>query len=36
MNIEGKKVRGRQKKRWLDIIKNDMRAVYVCIENVKN
>jgi len=27
MFIEGKRGRGRPKKRWLDTIKNDMRAV---------
>ncbi|KAL4104536.1 hypothetical protein QTP88_019831 [Uroleucon formosanum] len=36
MNIEGKKGRGRPKKRWLKNIKKDMRAVVVCIEDVKD
>jgi hypothetical protein len=29
MNIEGKRERGRPKKRWLDTIENDMKAVSV-------
>jgi len=30
MNVEGKRGRERPKKRWFDIIENDMRAVGVC------
>lgn len=30
MNIEGSRIRRRPKKRWLDMIKNDMRTVGVC------
>jgi hypothetical protein len=29
IKVEGKKERGRPKKRWLDMIENDMRAVGV-------
>lgn len=28
-NVEGKRSRGRLKKRWMKIIENDMRSVYV-------
>jgi hypothetical protein len=31
MNVEGKSVRGRPKKRWLDTIENNMRAVGVYV-----
>jgi hypothetical protein len=36
MNVEGKRERGKLKKRWLDMIKNDMRAVDVCVWDVEN
>jgi len=36
INVEEKKERGRPKKRWLDTIENDMRAVGVCVGDVKN
>jgi hypothetical protein len=36
MNIEGKRERGRPKKRWLDTIENDMKAVSVWVGNVEN
>jgi len=31
MNVEGKRERGRLKKRWLNTIENDMKAIGVCI-----
>jgi len=33
--VEGKRVKGRSKNRWLDTIKN-MRAVGVCVGDVEN
>jgi len=36
MNVEGKKRRGRPKKRRLDAIENNTRAVGVCIGDMKN
>jgi len=30
MDVEGKRGRGRPKKRWLETLENDMRAVGVC------
>jgi len=36
MNVKGKRGRGRQKKRRLDIIENDIRAVHVCVGDVEN
>jgi len=36
MSVEGKRGRGRLKKRWLESIKKDMRAVGVCIRGVKD
>jgi hypothetical protein len=36
MNIEAKRRRGRLKKRWLDSIENDMRAIGVCKGDVEN
>jgi len=36
MNIERKRERGRPKKRWLYTIENNMRAVGVCVGDVKN
>jgi len=38
MNVKGKrgKGRGRPKKRCLDTIENDMRAVYVYVEDVED
>jgi hypothetical protein len=34
--FEGKRRRGRPKKRWLDMIENDMRAISVCIGDKEN
>jgi hypothetical protein len=34
MNVEGEK--GKPRKRWLDTIENDMRAVDVCVGDVEN
>jgi hypothetical protein len=31
INVERKRGRGRPKKRWLNMIENDMRAVGVCM-----
>jgi hypothetical protein len=36
INVKGKKERGRPKKKWLDTIENDMRAVSLCIEDIEN
>jgi len=36
MNVEGKIRRGKSKKRWLETIENDMRAVGVCKGDVEN
>jgi len=36
VNVEGKKGRGKPKKKWLDTVENDMRAVGVCVEDVEN
>ena len=36
MNVEGKRSRGRPKKRWLENIEKDMRVVGVCIGDVKD
>jgi hypothetical protein len=36
MNVEGKKGRGRTKRRWFEIIVNDMRAVGVCVGDIEN
>jgi hypothetical protein len=36
MNVEGKRRRGRPKKRWLDIIENDMGAVGMYVSDVEN
>jgi hypothetical protein len=36
INVEGKRGRRRPKKRWLDTIENDMRAVGVCVRDVEN
>jgi len=36
MNVEGKRGRGRPKMIWLDTIENNMRAVRVCLGDVKN
>jgi hypothetical protein len=36
INVEGKRGRGRPKKRWLYKIKNDISAVCVCIGDVEN
>jgi hypothetical protein len=35
INVERKRWRGRQKKRWLDTIENYMRAVGICVGDVK-
>jgi len=35
-NIEGKRGKKKQKKRWLDTIDNDMRAVGVGVREVEN
>jgi hypothetical protein len=34
MNVEGKRERGRPKKKWLDVIKCDMKSAGVCTEDV--
>lgn len=31
MNVKGSRDRGRPKKRWLDVIKSDMRTVGLCV-----
>jgi hypothetical protein len=36
INIEGKRGRGKPKKRWLDMIEDDMRAISVSIGDVEN
>jgi hypothetical protein len=36
INVEGKRRRGRPKKRWLDTIENEIRAFGVCIGDVEN
>jgi len=36
INVKGKRGRGRPKKRWLDTIENNMRAVGVCVRDVEN
>jgi len=36
MNNEGKRVRGRPKKRLLDKVENDIRAAGVCVGDVEN
>jgi hypothetical protein len=35
MNVERKRGRGRPKKRWLEMIKNDMKAIGACIGLLK-
>jgi len=35
MNVEGRRWRGRPKKKWLDAIGCDMRTVVVCVEDVE-
>jgi hypothetical protein len=32
MDVEGERRRGRSKKRWLDTIENDMRAIGTCVK----
>jgi len=36
MNVERKRGRGKPKRRWLDTIENDMRAVSGCVGYVEN
>jgi hypothetical protein len=36
INVEGKRERGRPKKKWLDTIENDMRAVGVYVGDLEN
>jgi hypothetical protein len=36
MNVEGKRGRGRTKKRWLDMIENDMNVISVYVGDVEN
>lgn len=35
-NVEGRKRRGRSKKRWLNTVENDMKAFGVCLEDIEN
>jgi hypothetical protein len=34
--VRGKGGRGRLKKKWLEIIENDMKAVGICVWNIGN
>jgi hypothetical protein len=36
IKVEGKRRRGKPKKRWLDTIENHMGDVGVCVEDVEN
>jgi hypothetical protein len=36
INIERKRGRGRSKKRWLDMIENDIRDIDACVMDVDN
>jgi hypothetical protein len=36
MNVEMKRGKGKPKNRCLDTIKNDIRAIGVCVEDVEN
>jgi len=36
MNVEGRRVKGRTKKKWLDAIGCDMRAAGVCVDDTGN
>jgi hypothetical protein len=36
IKVEGKRGRGKPKKRWLDMIEYDTRAVGVCVKGVVN